>query len=135
LSKLLLAGCAAAALAAGSRTSAAQRVEAAAPALTAPFTLEPGDVVRVAAWREKDLGGDYQVDEGGRLTLPMIGVTRVAGRLWNDLRDSLMAQYERQLRNPSVTLTPLRRVLVLGEVTKPGPYLADPTLSLAGVVA
>jgi protein involved in polysaccharide export with SLBB domain len=39
------------------------------------------------------------------------------------------------LKNPSVTLTPLRRVQVLGEVTKPGQYLADPTFSLAGLVA
>src|SRR5439155_267477 len=52
-----------------------------------------------------------------------------------ELRDSVLAEYHRQLRNPSVTLTPLRRVQVLGEVTKPGQFLADPTLSLAGLVA
>jgi len=51
------------------------------------------------------------------------------------LRDSLLGEYQRQLKNPSVTLTPRRRVLVLGEVAKPGPYFVDPTLSLAGIVA
>ncbi|MEO5579980.1 MAG: SLBB domain-containing protein, partial [Gemmatimonadaceae bacterium] len=40
-----------------------------------------------------------------------------------------------QLRNPSVTITPLRRIYVLGEVAKPGLYTVDPTISLAGAVA
>ncbi|HVX40764.1 MAG TPA: polysaccharide biosynthesis/export family protein [Gemmatimonadaceae bacterium] len=100
-----------------------------------PFSLEPGDVVRVEVWREKDLSGEFQVDERGRLTLPMLGSLSVVNRPWDGLRDSLLTAYGEQLRNPSVVLTPLRRVQVLGEVTKPGNYLADPTLSLAGLVA
>ncbi len=112
----------------------------AAPAQTAtsgsdPFTLEPGDVVQVSVWREKDLDCSCVVDEHGRLTLPMLGVIPVMARPWDELRDSLLANYGRQLRNPSVTLTPMRRVEVLGEVARPGQYLADPTLSLAGLVA
>lgn len=99
------------------------------------FSLEPGDVVRVDVWREKDLNGDFVVDEVGRLTLPMLGTLEVTGHPWTGLRDSLLAQYGRQLKNPSVTLIPLRRVQVLGEVARPGNYLADPTLSLAGLVA
>jgi protein involved in polysaccharide export with SLBB domain len=46
-----------------------------------------------------------------------------------------MVAYRRELKAPSVSLIPLRRVYVLGEVTKPGLYLADPTLPLAGIVA
>jgi protein involved in polysaccharide export with SLBB domain len=111
-------------------TAAAQ-----APSSGQTLTLEPGDVVRTAIWREKDLSGDFQVDETGRLTLPMLGVINVLNRSWEALRDSLIAEYQRQLRDPSVTLTPLRRVQVLGEVTRPGQYLADPTLSMAGLVA
>jgi len=99
------------------------------------FMLEPGDVVKVAVWREKDLSGQFQVDEAGRLTLPMLGEVRTTGRQWSELRDTLLVMYQGQLKNPSVILTPLRRVQVLGEVTKPGQYLADPTLSLAGLVA
>jgi protein involved in polysaccharide export with SLBB domain len=101
----------------------------------ATFTLEPGDVVKTDVWRERDLTGEFSVDEAGRLTLPMIGMVQVTGRPWTVLRDSLLGEYARQLKNPSVTLTPLRRVQVLGEVARPGNYLADPTLSLAGLVA
>lgn len=99
------------------------------------FRLEPGDVVKVEVWREKDLNCECRVDELGRLTLPMLGILKGTDLSWALLRDSLLTRYQRELRNPSVTLTPLRRVQVLGEVTKPGPYFADPTLSLAGLVA
>lgn len=99
------------------------------------FSLQPGDVLQAKVWREPDLSGTFQVDETGRLNLPMLGTMRVTGRPWPELRDSLMAQYALQLRNPSVVLTPLRRVQVLGEVFRPGQYLADPTLSIAGLVA
>lgn len=101
----------------------------------ARFTLEPGDVVQVAVWREKDLNCDCRVDEAGRLTLPLLGTSTVTGIPWDDLRDTLLSQYSRQLRNPSVVVTPMRRVQVLGEVFRPGIYLADPTVSLAGLVA
>src|SRR5262249_60067246 len=66
---------------------------------------------------------------------PCIGLRAVTGTPWEALRDALMTAYTRELRNPSVVLTPMRRVQVLGEVTKPGVYLADPTVSLAGLVA
>jgi protein involved in polysaccharide export with SLBB domain len=59
----------------------------------------------------------------------------VTGVQWLELRDSLLSGYRRELKAPAVTLTPLRRVYVLGEVNRPGVYLADPTLSLAGIVA
>lgn len=99
------------------------------------FALGPGDVVRVKIWREKDLNGDYMVDEGGRLILPLLGSRQVAGIPWATLHDSLLSAYGRELKAPSVILIPMRRVFVMGEVTKPGTYLADPTLTLAGAVA
>lgn len=99
------------------------------------LTLGPGDKVRVLIWREKDLSGDFAVDETGVLNLPMLGPQPVAALPWDAVRDSLLVLYRRELKAPSVTLTPLRRVLVLGEVTKPGQFYADPTLSLAGIIA
>ena len=105
------------------------------PAADAPFSLEPGDVIQTKIWHEKDLSDTNVVDESGRVTLPMLGVVTVLGRPWVPLRDSLIAEYQRQLKNPSVVLRPFRRVQVLGNVTKSGEYYADPTLSIAGVVA
>ncbi|MBA2246299.1 MAG: polysaccharide biosynthesis/export family protein [Gemmatimonadota bacterium] len=98
-------------------------------------TLQPGDVVRVAIWREEDLSGDFSVDETGVVTFPLLGDKQVTGIPMRQLREVLIEEYRIHLRNPSISITPLRRVNVLGEVNKPGLYEVDPTISLAGAVA
>ncbi|CAN5658853.1 hypothetical protein BH23GEM6_BH23GEM6_22680 [soil metagenome] len=102
---------------------------------TEPVTLQPGDVVRVMIWREEDLSGEFPVNENGTVIFPLLGEITVTELPFPRLRDSLMEQYRVHLRNPSITITPLRRINVLGEVNKPGLYEVDPTISLAGIVA
>lgn len=97
--------------------------------------LHPGDLLRVSIWREGDLSGDFQVDESGSVTLPMLGVRRVADVPMSQLREGLMREYLQQLRNPSITIVPLRRVNILGEVSRPGLYPVDPTVTLLGALA
>ena len=99
------------------------------------YALAPGDVIRIAIWREPDLSGEFLVDEHGVVILPLLGKRSVLNVPVAALHDSLIADYAVQLRNPSVTITPLRRIYMLGEVTKPGLYAVDPTISLAGAVA
>lgn len=98
-------------------------------------TLAPGDMLRITVWREPDMSGDFLVDELGIVTLPLLGKINVREIPLANLRDTLIAAYSVQLRNPTITVTPLRRVFVLGEVAKPGLYPADPTVTLAGVIA
>lgn len=98
-------------------------------------TLQPGDVLLVAIWREEDLSGEFTVDASGTVTLPLLGEKKVSGIAMDRLRDMLIEDYRVQLRNPSIDVTPLRRVDVLGEVREPGVYKIDPTVSLAGAVA
>lgn len=98
-------------------------------------TLRPGDVVRVTIWREDELSGEFFVDEIGRVTFPLLGEVDVSGIPVRELRRQLTERYRQELRNPSIVITPLRRINVLGEVRRPGLYTLDPTLSLAEVVA
>ncbi|MGH7459188.1 MAG: polysaccharide biosynthesis/export family protein [Longimicrobiaceae bacterium] len=97
--------------------------------------LRPGDVVKVTIWREEDLSGDFPVNQSGTVTLPLLGEVNAVDRDFSDLRDELLGEYAKQLRNPSITIVPLRRIHVLGEVNEPGLYTVDPTVSLAGAVA
>lgn len=99
------------------------------------LVLAPGDVVKVAVWQEKDLTGKFVVDPKGVVVLPLVGARNVTGRPWARVKDELLAAYRVELANPSIDITPLRRVYVLGEVNKPGPYDLDPAMSLAGAVA
>lgn len=102
----------------------------------ASVTLSPGDVITATFWREPKMGGEFPVDERGMVALPVLGLRQVTAAPWTVVRDSLMAAYARELANPGdVQLLPMRRVFVLGSVTKPGAYLADPTASIAAAVA
>ncbi|MGV3710371.1 MAG: polysaccharide biosynthesis/export family protein [Gemmatimonas sp.] len=118
----------------------AQQMPASVPvassgAETTVAPLQIGDVLRVLVWREPTLSGDFAVDQDGLVTVPMVGARKASGVPWTQLRDSIMAVYSRELRTPTVTLTPLRRVFVLGSVLRPGMYMLDPTFGLGGAIS
>jgi polysaccharide export outer membrane protein len=100
-----------------------------------PGGLVPGDAVKLAVWREPDLSGEFQVQETGDIVFPKIGAVRVTELSPDSLRETLLQKYSVYLRNPSIEVTILRRVRVVGAVRTPGLYLVDPTITLAGVVA
>lgn len=98
--------------------------------------LRPADLIRVTLLREPDLSGEFEVDERGSVTLPLIGSQRVTESSWATLRDTLRAAYARELNSPDdVIVTPLRRVFVYGSVNKPGAVLVPMTASFAEAVA
>ena len=45
-----------------------------------PYTLDTGDVVRVSVYGEAELTQSYRVDDGGKLSLPLIGAVSVRGK-------------------------------------------------------
>jgi protein involved in polysaccharide export with SLBB domain len=99
------------------------------------YSLAPGDLLRIDIWREQDLSGEFLVDVDGVVTLPLLGRQQVVGVPVSQLHDRLMEQYATHLRNPSITITPRRRVNIFGEVRQPGLYPLDPTVTLAGAIA
>jgi polysaccharide export outer membrane protein len=99
------------------------------------LTLQPGDAVRVQIWQEEDMSGEFLVDSEGIVVLPLLGEKQVTGIPVRDLRRQLVQDYQVHLRNPSISITPLRRLHVLGEVQRPGLYAVDPTTNLAGAIA
>jgi polysaccharide export outer membrane protein len=93
--------------------------------------LQPGDAVRLDVWREEDLSGTFRVDDRGVAIFPLLGDRHVAGREPAELRDELLADYREYLRNPSIEVTVLRRINILGAVGQPGLYTVDATMSLS----
>jgi polysaccharide export outer membrane protein len=100
-----------------------------------PDSLRVGDVLKLRIWREEDLSGEFPVQEGGVIVLPKIGPRKVTGLPTAELKNRLIAEYQKFLRNPSIEITFLRRVNVLGAVRQPGVYSLDPTMTIAMAVA
>jgi polysaccharide export outer membrane protein len=99
------------------------------------ISLRPGDAIRVMVPRENDLSGQFDVDATSAVTIPTIGRVEVGGKPWSAVRAALLTALQREVREPGIVLTPLRRVVVLGSVTKPGTFLLEPTVTLSGAIA
>lgn len=97
--------------------------------------MQPGDVIRLQIWREPDLSGEFPVDRHGIVTFPKLGPLSVAAETAESLKSRLVTAYQEYLRNPSIEVTLLRRVNVLGAVKAPGLYPVDPTMTIADAVA
>jgi protein involved in polysaccharide export with SLBB domain len=98
-------------------------------------TLRPGDVLRLRIWREPDLSGEFPIDVRGVAVLPKLGPIDVGSIHPDSLQPRLVRAYDEYLNNPSIEVTILRRISVLGAVQKPGVYSVDPTMTVADVVA
>jgi protein involved in polysaccharide export with SLBB domain len=97
--------------------------------------LRPGDVIKLVIWREEDFSGEFPVAQDGSVVLPRLGRQEVTGQTPAQLRARWLKEFERYLRNPSIEITFLRRVTVLGAVREAGLKLVDPTMTVAQALA
>src|SRR3990172_8473398 len=81
-----------------------------------PLLLRPGDALRVQVRDEPSWSGDFDVGEDGTVLLHPLGLVPVAGRPFAQVKDELLRAYQRELVNAAVTISPLVRIAVLGEV-------------------
>jgi polysaccharide biosynthesis/export protein VpsN len=89
------------------------------------YRLGSGDKVRVTVFGEKDLSGDFEVNDQGIVALPLIGPVQVAGKTINEVEAVITQKYGKNyLVNPRVNVEVLnyRPFYILGEVQKPGSY-------------
>jgi polysaccharide export outer membrane protein len=75
------------------------------------------------------------VDETGHVQYPILGDLQVSNLTVAQLRDHMRQGLDTLFKNPFVSVFPLFRIAVLGEVQHPGLYTVDPTLSVIDVVA
>lgn len=104
------------------------------------YKLAPLDTVSVSVFQVPDLSHDYEIDQSGRITMPLLGRVEAVGISTSEL-GSLIAHRldEKYLRNPNVTValktSASRVVTVDGSVRQPGIYPATGPLSLVQAVA
>jgi protein involved in polysaccharide export with SLBB domain len=101
--------------------------------------LQAGDKVKLVVFGEDKISGDYEIDQNGRISVPLIGAVRAAGLTKKDLEQALAARLREGqiLRDPVVTIdvSSFRPFYVLGEVEKPGEYTFRNGLNVMSAVA
>ncbi|PYP30549.1 MAG: hypothetical protein DMD49_10195 [Gemmatimonadetes bacterium] len=96
--------------------------------------FQAGDRIYIRVDGEKQLTDTFTVGPGPTLTLPQMGDVPLGGTLRSELRDRVASSVARYIRDPAVQARPLIRILVEGDVGKPGFYAVPPELPLADVI-
>lgn len=106
-----------------------------APLPDRPWTVLPGDEVRVRVYREPELSGQWIVNSRGEVLLPGLGRMYVAGLTVDSLTELISQGYAKRIIDAVVDVGIVRSVPVLGEVRSPGVYAAEPTMTVQQLVA
>lgn len=98
------------------------------PLAAGTAAIGAGDVLQVTVFGQPDMSAEVSVTDSGEVTLPLIGLIRLAGLSSSDV-EKLVARRLRErefLLNPEVSVTVRQNrsqmVSVLGEVVRPGRY-------------
>jgi polysaccharide export outer membrane protein len=97
--------------------------------------IRPGDVVKLTVLREKELTGEFPVNQFNTVVLPLVGEYDVSKETNRSLREKVIHDLMEIRAARDIELVVLRRVRVVGEVNKPGVYNVDPTMSIADAIA
>lgn len=106
-----------------------------APLPDRPWTVLPGDEVKVRVYREPELSGQYVVNGRGEVFIPGLGRIFAAGMTADSLSAHITNGYTRRIIDAIVDVGLVRSLPVLGQVQAPGVYQAEPTMSVQQVVA
>jgi len=106
------------------------------------YRVAPEDILHISVWHEEGLDQEVLVAPDGRITFPLAGIIRAAGRTLDEIRDEIAQRIEKYVPQPVVTVALKAnrgyKVYVIGNVQKPGEFVAGSyidvmkALSLAG---
>lgn len=98
--------------------------------------LNPGDGVRITFLNIQDqITGDYYIQQDGNLQLPFIGLVRTTNIDYKDIKQTIFNKYTELYKDPALTIQPLIRINILGEVRTPGYYYVTDIEKMTGILA
>lgn len=108
-------------------------------AVPADYLIGPDDVLQVVFWQEKDLSAEVVVRPDGKISLPLINEVQASGTTPAQLRTAIMQAASRFVTDPSLTIfvktINSRKVFVMGQVNKPGPYPLNDSMTVLQMLA
>ncbi len=98
--------------------------------------LNPGDGIRITIYNiPEKLSGDYFIQQDGNIQLPYLGLITTTNRNYDEIRKEVVEKYDSLYRNPELTVQPLFKINILGEVRNPGYYVVSDIEKLSGIIA
>jgi polysaccharide export outer membrane protein len=107
------------------------------------YTLNAGDTLDIAVWKEEDLTKkDVIVRPDGMFSFPLAGEINAVGHTVAQVEEQISSRLKKYIPEPVVSVSVKNldgcRVYVIGQVSKPGSFVMNPrfsvlqALSLAG---
>jgi polysaccharide biosynthesis/export protein len=108
--------------------------------LVTAYRIDSGDRLRVIVFGQPDLSNSFNVDQTGRIAVPLIGTVSARGRTTEQVEGDIATRLRNgYLRSPdvSVEIDAYRPFFVMGDVKSGGqyPYVAGMTVLAAVAVA
>lgn len=100
--------------------------------------LQSGDKIRITVFGEDKLSGDFEIDPGGTVSLPLAGTVRAAGLTKSEFEQRLTRKFRSEyLRDPKVTvdITSFRPFYVIGEAARVGEFSYKSSLNVLTALA
>jgi protein involved in polysaccharide export with SLBB domain len=102
------------------------------------YQLGSGDKLRVIVFGEEDLSGEFEVDDTGAVSLPLVGEVGAGGRTLRNFEAAVREQLsDGYLKDPRVSVQVInyRPFYIIGEVEKGGEYPFVSGMHLLNAVA
>jgi polysaccharide export outer membrane protein len=118
-----------------------QLARAAAPTAmrgASTYVLGPGDRLRIKAYDDANLTGEYEVNSSGYISFPLAGQVKAAGSTTRQLEQTLVSHLKGKFaQDPkiNVELATYASFYIHGEVKKAGVYPYQPGLTVADAIA
>ena len=101
---------------------------------SAEYRLHAGDSITISVWKELDLQRKVMIRPDGRFSFPLTGEVQAAGRTPDEVRIEIENSLKKFIPEAVVTVIVEEfngnRVYVIGQVTKPGMYVMNPSLNV-----
>jgi len=113
-------------------------VSGVADAPIAAYKLGSGDKLRLTVYNESNLSGEYNLNDQGAVTLPLVGAVALLGKTISESEALITERYAKDyLVNPRVNVEVLnyRPFFILGEVRSPGSYSYINGMTIVNAIA
>ena len=91
------------------------------------YLVQPGDLMLIDVWKEKDLQREVMVRPDGGLNFPLIGDIDVSGKTIEQLQKEIATKLSKYVPDPVVTISVKQslgnKIYVIGKVYKPSDYI------------
>ena len=102
------------------------------------YRLGTADRLRVIVFGEEDLSGEFEVDDTGAVSMPLVGQIRAKGRTLRAFEEAVKERLrEGYLKDPRVSIQVInyRPFYIIGEVEEPGEYPFVSGMNILNAVA